>query len=167
MNDDMYCCALVSGANLSSAMRLNVEGIARNTKVDREITMEGLEDAILRMKSDEIATKAEVNECSEYKDDQSTTQEEDVNWTTNTSRGRGGRGRYRGRPWQNNPQRKRTCYICDDPNHFASFCPDNPKKVKKEESTLTAFMKEKKSNLSDSSDDIFFMTKKQTKKSPK
>ncbi len=147
MNDDMYCYALLSGANLTSAMRLNVEGIARNTNVDREVTVEGLEDAILRMKSDEIATKSEVNECCESKEDQPAVQgEEDINWTRNTSRGRGGRGRFRGRSWQNNPVRKRTCYICDDPNHFARFCPDNPKKAKKEESTVTAFLKEKKNN---------------------
>ncbi len=72
MNDDMYCYTLLSGANLTRAMRVNVRGIARNTNVDRKITVEGLEDAILQMKSDELTTKAEFNECSENKDDQST-----------------------------------------------------------------------------------------------
>ena len=72
----------------------------------------------------------------------------------------------RGRPWQKNTQRKRTCYISDDPIHLTRFCPDNPKEAKKEESTVTGFVKIK-NNLSESSDDIFFVTKKHTRKNPK
>ncbi len=53
MNDEFYCYALLEGTKLETAMRLSVESIARNMSADRKLTVHGVEDAILRLKSEE------------------------------------------------------------------------------------------------------------------
>ncbi len=55
-NDENYCHALLETANLSTSMRLNVEGIARNIDPNQEITVLFMEDALLKLKKEEIAS---------------------------------------------------------------------------------------------------------------
>ena len=65
MNDELYCYALLEAANFPTSIRLNVEGIARNVDPNREITVAGLEGALLRMKTEETASvKPEIESLS-------------------------------------------------------------------------------------------------------
>ncbi len=61
-------------------MRLSVESIARNTCADQELTVHGVEDAILRRKSEEKKIPP-INHCENYNP-----QKEEINWMRNNAR---------------------------------------------------------------------------------
>ncbi len=90
MNDEFFCYALLERIKLDTAMRLSVESIARNSSAERKLTVHGVEDAILRLKTDD-KKESTTNHCEEEE------KQEEVNWMRNHSRG----GR---RPW--NPRNR-------------------------------------------------------------
>ena len=54
MSDELFCYAMVTGTKLDTAMRISVERIARNSNTGRKLTVQGVEETILRMKTDDI-----------------------------------------------------------------------------------------------------------------
>ena len=53
MNDELFCYPLLEAAKLDTAMRLSVKAIATNNSADRRLAVHGVEDALLRLKSEE------------------------------------------------------------------------------------------------------------------
>ncbi len=73
ISDELFCIAILTGTNLDANNKLNVEGVARNSDPNHKLTVRGLEDALLTLKS-----TTEVSEslyCADYQE------EEQINWT--------------------------------------------------------------------------------------
>ena len=51
ISDELFCIVILTGTNLDPNNRLNVEGVARNSDTNHKLTVKGLEDALLRLKS--------------------------------------------------------------------------------------------------------------------
>ena len=170
MNDEMFIFAMLEGTKLDTAMRLSVESIARDSSNERKLTVHGVEDAILRLKSDE--QKSSINHCEEdnEKDKQQTDSTEEAHLMRHSRGNRRpwnrGRGFGRGYNNQNIKRKPIRCYKCDEPGHYSYECPKqteektNIQKRPKEEFTGYATAKDESSE----SEDIFFlMDRKNTK----
>ncbi len=141
-------------------MRLSVESIARNSSAERKLTVHGIEDAILRLKSEEQKGLS-TNHCEEGE------KQEEVNWIRNQSRG----GR---RPWNtrqrgstrgngnhsNTYKRKIRCYKCDEMGHYSFECNKQNNDQKKQREGFTGHVKENKSSSSEP-EEIFYTWQKE------
>ena len=113
MNDEMFIFALLEGTKLDTAMRLSVESIASDSIIERKLTVHGVEDAILRLKSDE--QKSSINHCEENCEKIKEQEEEEAHWMR-LSRGNRrpwnrDRGFSRGNYNQNTRRKPVRCYV--------------------------------------------------------
>ncbi len=130
INDGLFCIALIDGSNLDPGLKLSVGNMARNVNPDRELTLRGTEEAILRKR----AAEGEGNQ-KEYlvlENDQ-TDEQGEINWTryqrgqrryrANDMRGRG-RSNFSG---TGSLKTKQGCNTCGKWDHSAFACPERDK----------------------------------------
>ena len=122
ISDELFCIALIDGSNFYPGVKLSVESMARNVNPNRELTLKGTEEAILRMRTTEDENNRK--EILVVENDP-TDEQREINWTryhrgqrrfrSNDMRGRG-RGNYAGR---GGLKRKQGCYTCGKWDHHA------------------------------------------------
>ncbi len=112
---------MLAGTKLDTGMRMNVENMARNNSNEKKLTVQGVEDAILRLKTEDTKRTNHCEEESENKD-------EKVHWVRH-------RGNSNRRPWNSrnnrgsgrgfaqNSRKRIKCYTCDEMGHYTYECP--------------------------------------------